>query len=265
MPDLSWRRAAAVTLKDAEHVRADPAPLIVLTLMPLLIMGFLSSAFEADLTERYGPAPGGIAVTGAEQAVPGIAAMFCFFLVSYVGQTIFREHGWRTWNRLRASPLRAAELIGGRVTSTLLLALTQQTVLFAVGGALFGLHVRGSVAALAVVAVALAASMVCFGFALIAFCRSMMQLNALAYLTGLLFAGCGGGIVPYATLPLWAQALGKVTPTYWAMRGFNEAVLGGAGVGGVLLPVAVLLGLAAVFALAAWCVFRPEQVKVPWS
>jgi ABC-2 type transport system permease protein len=265
MGEPSLRRVAAVALKDAQHARADPAPLIVLTVMPLLIMGFVASAFRTDLVQRYGPAPGGVMISGAEQAVPGIAAMFCFFLVGYVGQTVFREHGWRTWNRLRAGPLRPSELIAGRVAAMLTIALGQLAILFTAGGLLFGLRVRGSIAALAVVAAALALCMVCYGFALVALCRSMMQLNALANLTALLFAGCGGALVPYATQPGWARAVGTATPTYWAMRGFERVVLSGAGLSAVLLPVAVLLGLAAVFALTARLLFRFDQVKVPWT
>jgi ABC-2 type transport system permease protein len=72
----------------------------------------------------------------------------------------------------------------------------------------------------------------------------------------------GGAWVPVETMPGWAQAIAPFIPTYWAMEGFRDVILEGAGLSGVLLPAAVLAGFGAVFTgLAAWR-FRFEDTKV---
>ena len=51
---------------------------------------------------------------GAEQVVPGQAAMAAFFIVALVTFAFFAEHGWATWDRLRASPATSFEIVVGK-------------------------------------------------------------------------------------------------------------------------------------------------------
>ena len=59
------------------------------------------------IAKAFAPAMAQLGVpnaNGSEQVVPVTAVTFSFFLVGNVGFVIFREHGWHTWVRLRASP-----------------------------------------------------------------------------------------------------------------------------------------------------------------
>jgi hypothetical protein len=49
------------------------------------------------------------------------------------------------------------------------------------------------------------------------------------------------------------------------MRGFRSVILAGDGVAAVLFPVAVLLGMAALFALVALARFRFDDAKTSWA
>ncbi|WP_197358064.1 ABC transporter permease, partial [Streptomyces clavuligerus] len=129
MGDGSLRRIAALARQDARLLARDPAPLIVRTLMPLLVMGFTQPLFRAAL--RAGDVPD---ANGAEQGVPGMAVVFLFLLVNVVGFAMFREHGWHTWDRLRAGPARSFELVAGHVLVALAAALAQLAVVLGVGG-----------------------------------------------------------------------------------------------------------------------------------
>jgi ABC-2 type transport system permease protein len=263
--DRPTHRIRAVIRQDLRHHRTDPTPLIVLTAMPLMLMAFIKPAVRAEVAGDYGGAALGVPVNGAEQAVPGMAVMFSFFLVTNVGYTVFREHGWQTWDRLRVSVLRPAELVAGRVATMLLVALAQLAVLFGVGGLLYGLRVRGSYLGLAAVAAALALCMVCFGLALVALCRTMMQVNAVANLSALLFAGLGGALTPVSALPAWARPVAPASPSFWAMRGFRAVLLDGAGPAGVLVPVAVLLGFSGLLVTVGAMFFRFDDEKASWT
>jgi ABC-2 type transport system permease protein len=97
-------RIWAVTLQDLRMVKADPSFLIIMVLMPLVAMAFLKGAFAPAMAQLGVPN-----ANGSEQVVPGTAVTFSFFLVGNVGFVIFREHGWHTWVRLRASPASTSD------------------------------------------------------------------------------------------------------------------------------------------------------------
>lgn len=257
---MSWRRSWAIARHELRLLAKDPTFAIILTVMPLLLMAFIKPAFRYALISGGEPH-----ANGAEQAVPGMSVMFAFYMVGNVGFAVFREHAWATWDRLRASPARPAEIMIGKVAVPLALLGAQLAVLFVVGGALFGLSVKGSMAGLVLVAAALDLCLVSMGLAFMAVCRSVNQLNAAANLGGTFFAGLGGALVPLSLLPGWARAIAPAAPSYWAMRGFKAMILGTSGAGSVFLPVLVLVGFAAAFCSLAATRFRFEDAKVGWA
>lgn len=257
---MSWRRSAAVARHDLRVLRRDPAPLIILIFMPLVLMAFLKPAFRSFLVEA-----GAADANGAEQAVPGMTVMFAFFLVGQVGFAFFREHGWATWERLRASPATPAEIMVGKTVAPTVMAAVQISFLLLAGVVLFDLRIAGSVLALVPISLALIACLVALGFALVALCRTVMQLNAFANLGALLFAGFGGALAPIDTLPGWARAVAPATPGFWAMDGLQRVVADSAGVADVARPALVLVAFAVgLGALAAWR-FRADETKTSWA
>jgi ABC-2 type transport system permease protein len=257
---MSWRRSAAVARQDLRILRSDPAFLVIMTVMPLVVMAFIKPAFRASLLLN-----GVSGVNGAEQAVPGTSVMFAFFLLGNLGFGVFREHAWNTWERLRASPASPAEIMMGKIVVPLATLLLQLGVLFGIGGLLFGLHVRGSMLGMILVIGALAVCLVSLGALLLAVCRSVMQLNAATNIGTMVFAGLGGAITPLSVLPAWARTIAPITPSYWAMRGFRSVTLTNGDLGSVALPILVLLSFAAGFAILAGLRFRAEETKISWA
>src|SRR4051794_40514627 len=89
-------RSGALIRHSTRLAVRDVPSMVILVFMPLLLIVFLRSTFGPALVhEGYKTA------NGAEQAVPGMAVMFAFFLVPQVGYSFYREHSWRTWTRLR--------------------------------------------------------------------------------------------------------------------------------------------------------------------
>ena len=257
---MSPRRSAAIARHEFRIFLRDPVFFVIFLGMPLLLMSFLKPAFR-DSVEAEGFAT----ATGAEQAVPGLTVMFAFFLVGNVGFGFMREHGWNTWERLRSSWASPAELIIGKTVVPFGMAVIHTAVLLTLGMLLFGLDVPGSKVGLVAVALALDICLIALGFALVALCNSVMQLNAFANLGAILFSGLGGALAPLSDLPGWARAIAPATPSYWAMRGFRTLVLDRGGVGDVMLPVGVLLAFAAGFSVVALARFRVEETKTAWA
>lgn len=256
-----WSRLGAVALHDLRILRRDPAFLVIFTVAPLAFMAFNQDAFAAVLTAQYGDK----GFNGSEQVVPGGTVVFSGFLVGNLGFAIFREHGWATWDRLRASSLNTTELLVGKAITPILTLGVQLLVLLGGGALLFDLRLRGSLAAFLLVTAALALMEVTLGFALLSVCRSVLQLNALTNAGAMLLGGLGGAVAPVELLPGWAQAIAPATPAYWAMRGYRSVTFESGGLADVSGSVAMLLAFSAAFAaIAAWR-FRIEDAKVSWA
>lgn len=260
---MSERRTRiwAVALNDLRILRRDPMFLIIFTVVPLGFMAFNKEAYAAALSVEFA----GRGFNGSEQVVPGATVLFSGFLVGNLGFAMFREHGWGTWERLRASSLSTAELLLAKSITPILSLAVQIVVLLGGGALLYGLEIRGSLVAFLLVAAALAVMEVCLGFMLLSICRSVIQLNALTNAGAMLLGGLGGAVTPVEFLPGWAQAVAPATPAYWAMRGFRSVLFDGAGLSAVALPVAVLLGFSVVFVAIAAKGFKVEEAKVSWA
>lgn len=253
---MSPSRSAALIRHDFRVQWSDKSALISLTVMPLVMMAFFKPLARLALTEENPTA------NGSEYTVPAMTTLFAFFLVGFVGFSIFSEHRWNTWERLRASQASNAEILAGKVVPAMTVCLVQQAVLFGAGYVLFGLRVRGSVLGVVLVCLALSLCLVALGVLMAALLKTEQQLNALSNLGAMILAGISGALVPLSVLPGWAQTIAPATPQYWAMRGFRSVILDGEGVSAVALPVAVLLSLAAASALLALLRFNFDEPKV---
>ncbi len=224
--------------------------------MPLVVMVFLRPTFRVALVERGYPE-----ANGAEQAVPGVAVMFSFFMVGLVALEFLQEYGYGTWDRLRASPAAPWELIVGKLGPLSVVAGLQQVLLFVIGVGAAGLHITGSPIALGLVAAALVASILGLGCVVMAVVKQQQQVALVQTVGTMLFAGIGGAFSPQALTPQFARTIGPAFPSYWAMKGYRAVILDGAGLRQVAGPVAVLFGFAAVFAIIAIWRFRSEEPR----
>lgn len=259
-------RARALASLDLRILLNDPAFVVIFTVMPLLFMAFNRDVIGSALL-LTGDVPADVDTTeaGARFLVPGSTVLFTGFLVGNIGFSVFREHGWGTWERLRASVLSPLELMAGKAVVPALTSLFQLTVLLGGGGLLFGLRLDGSIPAYVLVAVALGLMQISLGFMLLSLCRSVIQLNAITNAGAMLLGGLGGALTPVEMLPGWAQAIAPAAPTYWAMEGFRSVTMESGGVGDVLRPIGVLLAFTALFLTVAVKRFQVEETKVSWA
>ena len=249
------RRSLSLAFHTIKLYLSDPAPLMVFILMPLGLMAFLAPASRA-LLQAQGYSHAG----GAEQAVPGMTVMFSFFVIGVIGIQFFREQGWGTWDRLRIAS-GTVEILVGKIVPGLLLLLVQLVVVFTAGTFLFRMHVSGSAAALALIAAGFAVCIMALTMALIAWCRTLDQLNVLSNVCAILLSGLGGSFAPVSELPRWAQAAAHASPAYWAMQGMRAVILDGADMRTALSTCLVLAAFAGAFALLAVVRFNAREVK----
>lgn len=256
---MSPDRTVTIARHTGRLLLADPVPIVVTTLMPVLLMAFLQGMGRSVLVEQ-----GFADANGAEQVVPGMAVLFGLFGVMYVGMAFFAEHGWGTWERLRASHATAPEILLGKLVPPALVMLLQSVVLFAAGVVLFGLEIRGSTTALAAMMLVTTIFLVALSMLAVAMLRTVNQLSAAVNIGAMVLGGLGGALAPVSVLPAWARAVAPLSPAYWSLEGFRAVTLEGAGLGDVLVPAAVLLGCSVVAAALAARRFRFTDAK-DWS
>ncbi|HLS61979.1 MAG TPA: ABC transporter permease [Ruania sp.] len=243
----------AVAALDVRILRRDPAPVLVMTVVPLLFVPFLMPGARAQLVDL-----GHLQATGAEYAVPGLAILFSLLNAQQVITAFFREQGWGTWHRLRIAPVPFPGLIVGKSLTALAAQCLQLVVVLVGGGLLFGYRPNGSPIGVLVVAALFSAVMVCFGMLLFALCRTENQALTLSNIVAMAMAGFGGTFGPVTALPAWMQAVAPASPAYWALDAITALSLDGAGLRDVLGPVAGLVGFAALFLGVAALAFRRQ-------
>ncbi len=254
---MSPSRSTVLVRHNLALLLTDPAPIVTLLLLPIVMMAFLKPSSAAVLG-----AAGFAGTTGAEQVVPGMAILFGFFGVGFLGSAFYREHGWGTWTRLLVSPAGRLEVLVGKAAPSFIVILAQLAVLFTVGFVALGLPRPASFPALAALTVGTVTAITAIAMALVALCRTLSQMMVAGNLGGMVFAGLGGALAPIDALPGWAQVVAPASPAYWSLRGYRSVFLEGAQLTEVTLPLAMLgaFALGAVL-LAAWR-FRFADVKV---
>lgn len=254
------RRSLAIAGNELRILRRDPAWLVTLFVIPLILVGLMRGAigFVLALTGHPG-------ASGVDFTVPAQAVLFVFYFPALVGLAFLREHGWETWVRLRASGTPRTQILLGKILPILGLGLLQMLVVFGIGTAAYGLRIKGSALGVALIAGALVLTAVALGLAITAVVRTMQQLNAIGNIAPVGLGALGGALVPLATLPVWVHRVAPATPQYWAMRGFNGLILDGQGLRSALLPTLMLLSFAVAFAVVAVIGFRAAENRLSFG
>ena len=241
--------------------RRDPGVFVILFLMPFAALYLLSPAMRPALILQ-----GYTNASGAEQAMPGMSILFGNFGMAFLAFAIFREHTWNTWSRLKLAPLSGLALFGGKALLPFLLVLSQQFLMLLAGYLIFGVEVRGSLWAFALISFSFSLMIVAAGFMLCAIFSSMQQINAVINFGALLLAGLGGAFAPLETLPAWMRYLSVLSPDYWAISGMKAVILKGAGLWDVLPHSVVLLVLTTSFlSISVYRFSRQDRSLKTWA
>jgi ABC-2 type transport system permease protein len=227
------RRTAAVIRHNTMLLLREPGPLAGRLIMPLIFLTLLHPLYQAAQGHS----------AGIRQAVIATLVTFSLLALSLVGGSILSERVWHTWERIRATAVRPAELLAGKAVPAMAALLAQQALIVGLGAAVFGLTVpRLPLLALALFAWTLA--LLGMGAAIGVLARSFSEMSIAHDIGGLLLSSLGGALVPIAVMPAWVRHVAPVSPGYWGVSAL-KAALGGDGA--ATLRASAML---AVFALA---------------
>lgn len=251
------RRVVLIARTEGLLMVREPAWPIAFTLMPLGLMVVLNGAFAKWLARFDGV----VNPTGAELSVGGQSALFSIMLLANFGLFLYRDFSTGVWDRTRASFASPREIMGGKLAATWLAHLVQYVALIVVSQIAFGLPALPRAIPVLAIVVCTVTATIALGFAMFAFYNSSNAFEATAMMGAMVLGALGGAFAPRASLPEWSDPLQPLSPVTWTVTGFRSLFVDHAPATSVLRPCLVLLAFAAVFALAGWWRFDPDESK----
>ncbi len=183
--------------------------------------------------------------TGFQQAVPGTMVMFLMLVMFTTGGiSLQQERTLGILRRLASTPMSRGAVVLGKWSSRFALGMVQIAFAMLAGALLFKVDWGPNLPAVLMLLLAYAALAASAGMILGNFGRTEGQVIALGVITSNLLAMAGGCWWPAEITPLWAQKLGLLVPTGWAMNGLHRLISFGDS------PMAVVPHIAAMVAAA---------------
>lgn len=171
-------------------------------------------------------------------ALMGVIVMISMLLLGAL--TLVREREQGTWEALMIMPVGKFEVLTGKLTPYLFIALIQLLLALGASFVLFQLPTAGSIILFIIGGLVLSAAHLVLGFVISACVSSQLQALQLAvafYLPSMLLSGF---MFPFTGMPAWAQQIGNLLPLTHFVRFSRDVLLKGAGLGSVyanLLPI----------------------------
>ena len=190
---------------------------------------------------------------GYAHAFSGMGVQFVLMLGVELGVGLLMARRSGMWQRLRAAPLAKGVVLGSHFLSIWIIASLVLTLVMAVGMAVFGFRVQGSVPGFMAVVLGMGAFTAGFGVALAAIGGSPEATRGLAIMASLMLVMLGGAWVPSFVFPAWLQDLTLWVPVRWAVDGLDAMTWRGQGWDVALQAAGVLFGSGLLLSgLALW-------------
>lgn len=176
----------------------------------------------------------------------GFTVFFVMMVALGSAGGVLEEREIGTLRRLMVAPVRRAEILAGKTLGVALVASFEASMLVGFGALVFGVPWGDDPLPVALLLLSLVLAATGLGVMLSALVRTRNQMSALTPILSTALAMIGGCYWPLEITSPFMQKLALATPTGWAMVGLKDVVARGMGLEAVVLPVAVLLGFAAV-------------------
>ena len=152
--------------------------------------------------------------------VPGNAVLFGFFIALTCALSFAEERRTGTWRRLLAAPVPRWKLLVAKLVPYVVLGTIQVSSLFAIGVFAFGMKIAGSIPALGVLTVGVAASATGLGLLIASVSSTEKQISSLGSVVILIMGLISGCMLPRMLMPHVMQQIGLFVPHGWALDGY---------------------------------------------
>lgn len=194
------------------------------------------------------------------QASPGILVQFAIFGLVTSAQILVQERKSRTLQRLITTAMRPWEIIAGHMLAMFAIVFLQTVMLILFGQWVLKVDYMHEAPGTFLVAIALGLWVASMGLLIGVAAREEQQVILYSMIAMFLFSALGGTWFPLETSGRAFSTLGKLTPSAWAMNGFQNILIRGLGLESVVIPAAILTAYAALFFVLAVWAFRKIEM-----
>ncbi|MFN8449841.1 MAG: ABC transporter permease [Anaerolineae bacterium] len=191
-------------------------------------------------------------VSGFSQSIPGIGSVYVLFTLLPAAATVVLQRKNGTLPRLAVMPISRVQILGGKMLANFLLGMLEYAIMFTFGYFL-GVRYGSDPLAILLLMITFTLSVTALTLALTSVLHNEAQARGIGLLLTLTLCPLGGAWWPLDIVPEWMRTVGHISPVAWVMDGFNTLIFKGGDLGGVIVPLAVLAGMAvAFFAFGVW-------------
>ncbi|EEG79043.1 ABC transporter permease [Dethiobacter alkaliphilus] len=176
----------------------------------------------------------------------GMTVMFVMITVISASGAILDERNQGTWQRMIAAPAPRSTILGGYLLSYFALGVLQFSILLIMSRFVMGVS-WPNLLGVAVVTVVFLLSSISLGLFIAGMVRTFQQQQAVSALVVTATSMLGGLFWPIDIVSPLMQTMARITPQYWAMRGYEQLLFAGLDWSALQQPLLVLLGFAGIF------------------
>lgn len=182
----------------------------------------------------------------------GYTVFFSMFIMIMGAGNLSRDRETKAWARLKISPLKEYQIIGGTLMFTFLTGMIQMTLYYVSGKYLFGVNWGNSNLGVLLIMASYVFSVSAMGLFLASLLKSYTQLSAFSsvFITGT--SMLGGTMWPLEIVGnKTVRALAEFTPQKWAVSGLEAIAMYGKGFEAAIPSIQVLLFIGTLFFILA--------------
>jgi ABC-2 type transport system permease protein len=182
-----------------------------------------------------------------QQNVPGYTVMFAFFIVMFAGRSFIIERNQGTFKRILGAPVGRWSLFLGKFIPNYIIGIAQTIVMFSVGHFIFGMSLGNSIIGLCLVSIVMIWASTSLGMLIASLVRTESQVVGVSMLIVLTLAALGGTMVPLFIMPDIMQKIAYITPHAWALTAYQNLLVRGMDISGVLPNILALFSFGLLF------------------
>jgi len=196
--------------------------------------------------------------TGFNATSPGFGVMFVMMGAFFTTVVLAEEREMNILSRLLTTPITKIVLLSGKLLGVFCVTIIQFLFIIFFGQFILGVNWGNSPLSVLLIAISFTLSAVGLGTILSSVIKTSAQASALTILISIVTSMIGGAWWPIEIMPKYLQTIGKFTPQYWAINGFNKIILRGFGLKEIMPNFSILIIYAIVSLITASLLFRYE-------
>lgn len=194
------------------------------------------------------------------QSSPGILVQFAIFGLTTSAQILVQEKKSRTLQRLMTTAMKPWEIIAGHMLAMFGIVFLQTAMLVIFGQLVLNVNYLREPLGTLLVAVALCLWIASMGLLIGVIAKEEQQVILFSMIAMFVFSALGGAWFPLEVAGSTFSTIGKLTPSAWAMDGFQNILIRGLGLESTWLPIGILMAYSILFFVIAVWRFRKTEM-----